>query len=455
MGKHVFDAVFGDDIWFLAGLTAVAAVLGLLAWDVARRRRIAHAGWWAPLVFCLTGVLGVTLALRGGTTGRAECVVNHDLTEPLYTTQGLWNLAMFVPLGLFGVLALRRPLPALAGVLALPVLIELTQALAPFVSGICDSADVEMNAGGGALGVAAGLVLLRGRVAWRAWAAPTAAVTVVLAVLGAVVCRTAVTLNHMDGSTVRDAHGDERVAAERAVHQAFGDRYRVGAVTISPGLDGYNGWMNIQLVGGFPAELMWPGGRRLNVDFGNTAGMGSMEKVGYAVPGAGTPHGAADAYRIARTYMRAHYAWAESASWHATRAVHDSAGSGWVTSWRFKERGAEMPRSLDVRINPAGRVYGMQVDLGPTHVPLPAKLISAQRAEEIVREERRKNHADTAGLRIEAGPLTTKRTMGHTGPWRAVWSVVVTDTRCTPDADGDGCEPMTESLDAATGESAD
>ncbi|MFD0214510.1 VanZ family protein [Streptomyces hirsutus] len=455
MGRHVFNAVFGDDIWFLAELTAVAAVLGLLAWDVARRRRIARAGWWAPLVFCLTGVLGVTLALRGGTTGRAECVVNHDLTEPLYTTQGLWNLAMFVPLGLFGVLALRRPLPALAGVLALPVLIELTQALAPFVSGICDSADVEMNAGGGALGVAAGLVLLRGRVAWRAWAAPTAAVTAVFAVLGAVVCRTVVTLNHMDGSTVRDARGDERVAAERAVHQAFGDRYRVGAVRISPGLDGYNGWMNIQFAGGFPAELMWPGGRRLNVDFGNTAGMGSMEKVGYLVPGAGTPHGTADAYRIARTYMRAHYAWAESASWHATRAVHDSAGSGWVTSWRFKERGVEMPRSLDVRINPAGRVYGMQVDLGPTHVPLPAKLISARRGEEIVREERRKIRADTAGLRIEVGPLTTERTMGHTGPWRAVWSVVVTDTRCTPDADGYGCEPMTVSLDAATGESAD
>ncbi|MGW2894405.1 VanZ family protein [Streptomyces sp. NPDC001212] len=361
-GKHVFDAVFGDDIWFLAGLTAVAAVLGLLAWDVARRRRIDHAGWWAPLVFCLTGVLGVTLALRGGTSGRAECVVNHDLTEPLYTTQGLWNLAMFVPLGLFGVLALRRPLPALAGVLALPVLIELAQALAPFVSGICDSADVEMNAGGGALGVAVGLVLLRGRVAWRAWAAPTAAVTLVLAVLGAAVCRTAVTLNHMDGSTVRDAHGDERLAAERAVHQAFGDRYRVGAVTISPGLDGYNGWMNIQFAGGRPAELMWPGGRRLIVDFGNTAGMGRMEKVGYTVPGAGTPHGTADAYRIARTYMRAHYAWAESAPWHATRAVHDSAGSGWGDLLAVQGAGrgdAPQPRRKDqprrTRVRDAGR----------------------------------------------------------------------------------------------------
>ncbi|WP_031159785.1 VanZ family protein [Streptomyces durhamensis] len=445
----MFDAVFGDDIGFLAWLTAVAMVAGALAWWLARRRRAARPGWWAPLAFCLTGVLGVTLALRGGEAGRAECVINHEITEPFFTTQGLWNLAMFVPLGLFGVLALRRPLPVLAGVLALPCLIELAQALAPFTSGACDSADVEMNAGGGVVGVAAGLVWSRGRVAWRAWAAPTVAVTAVLAVLGAVVCGTAVTLDHVDGSTVRDAHGDERAAAERAVRQAFGDRYRVGAVTVRPGLDGYNGSMSIQFAGGFPAELMWPGGRRLTVDFEST---GHPKEAAFAVPGAATPRSTADAYRIARTYMRAHYPWAGSAPWHTTRAVHDSAGSGWVTSWRFKERGAEMPRSLDVRLDRAGRVHGLMVDLGPAHVTLPADLIPARRAEEIIRADQKKGRTDTTGLRVHAGALTTERTKGDKGPWRAVWSVVVTDTGCRPDADGTTCEPVTMVVDAATGE---
>ncbi|WP_229853903.1 VanZ family protein [Streptomyces filipinensis] len=443
----MFDAVFGDDIGFLAGLTAVAVVAGALAWALARRRRAAHPGWWAPLACCLTGVLGVTLALRGGEAGRAECVINHEITEPLYTTQGLWNLAMFVPLGLFGVLALRRPLPVLAGVLALPFVIELTQALAPFASGVCDSADVEMNAGGGVVGVAAGLVWSRGRVAWRAWAAPTVAVTAVLAVLGAVVCGSAVTLDHVDGSTVRDAHGDERVAAERAVRQAFGDRYRVGAVRVRPGLDGYSGSMSVQFAGGFPAELMWPGGRRLTVDFEST---GHPKEAAFAVPGAATPRSTADAYRIARTYMRAHYPWADSAPWHATRAVDDPAG--WVTSWRYKERGVEMPRSLDVRLDRAGHVTGLQVDLGPTHVPLPAHLLSARQAERLVREQEEKGQTDTTGLRIHAGPLTTERTKGDTGPWRAIWSVVVADTPCASAADGIDCEPSTWRLDARTGE---
>ncbi|MFG2117712.1 VanZ family protein [Streptomyces sp. NPDC048710] len=445
----MFEAVFGDDMGFLAGLTVVAAVVGLAVWAVARRREVDHAVWWLPLAFCLTGVLGVTLALRGGEAGRAECVINHEITEPLYTTQGLWNLAMFVPLGLFGVLALRRPLPVLVGVLALPCLIELAQALAPFVSGICDSADVEMNAGGGVLGVAAGLVLVRGRVAWRSWAKPTLIVAMVCAVAGPVVFQTAITATHVDGSSVRDAHGDEREAAERVVREAFGDRYHVGDVRVSPGIDGYNGWMSIQIAGAFPAELMWPGGRRLNVSFEDSE---PPTPASFPVPGAGTPHDAQDAYRIARSYMKAHYPWADAASFHETQPVGRKAEFGWRTSWRFKERGVAMPRSLDVQINRSGRVSRLLVDFGPKHVDLPARLIPAKQAEEIVGKERKKSGADLSKLKIHAAELTTERAKGWQGPWRVVWSVTVDDTHCKPDKDGDGCDPLNTVLDAGTGE---
>ncbi|MCZ0989069.1 VanZ family protein [Streptomyces diastatochromogenes] len=447
----MFEAVFGDDMWFLAGLTVVALVVGVTAWAAARRREVDHAVWWLPLTFCLTGVLGVTLALRGGEAGRAECVINHEITEPLHTTQGLWNLAMFVPLGLFGVLALRRPLPVLVGVLALPCLIELAQALAPFVSGICDSADVEMNVGGGVLGVAAGLVLVRGRVAWRSWARPTLIVAGALAVAGPAVFQTAITAYHVDGSSVRDAHGDEREAAERVIRQAFGDRYPVGSVRISPGIDGYNGWMSIQIADGFPAELMWPGGRHLTVDFEDSP---HPARSGFPVPGATAPHDTQDAYRIAHSYMTSHYPWAESASWHDTRPVGSKAESGWLTSWRFKERGVAMPRSLDVRINRSGRVSQLLVDFGPKQVELPARLISAQQAEEIVRKEQKKSGADLSRLRIHADTLRTERAKGWQGPWRVVWSVRVTDHRCTPHGSGaaNGCEPYDTVLDAGTGE---
>jgi hypothetical protein len=444
----VFGAVFGDDMWFLAGLTVVAALVGLSAWALARRRQVPYSSWWLPLAFCLTGVLGVTLALRGGEAGRAECVINHEVTEPLYTTQGLWNLAMFVPLGLFGVLALRRPLPVLVGVTALPCLIELAQALAPFVSGICDSADVEMNAGGGLLGVALGIVLVRGRVAWKAWVRPSLIVVAVLGVTGVAVCQTAITLDHVDGSGVRDAHDTERKAAERAIHQAFGNYYRVGAVRVSPGIAGHNGWISIQMSDGFPAELMWPGARQLNVSFENSV---HPTKESFPVAGFGKPRDARSAYLVARAYMKAHYPWAEAASSHATRPVGSKAEFGWLSSWRFKEHGVVMPRSLDVQINRAGRVSQMLVDFGPTHVSLPDRLISAKQAEEIVRKTQKKSGADVTALRIRADVLKVERAKGWQGPWRAMWSVKTTDTQCTPDEDGSGCEPFSTVVDAGTG----
>ncbi|MEU4036518.1 VanZ family protein [Streptomyces collinus] len=416
---------------------------------MARRYRAAHPLWWLPLTFCLTGVLGVTLALRGGESGRPECVINYELTEPLHTTQGLWNLAMFVPLGLFGVLALRRPLPVLAGVLALPCLIELAQSLAPFVSGICDSADVEMNAAGGVLGVFGGLVWVRGRVAWRSWARPTLITSGVLALAGATLFCTAITPYGVTGSAVRNASGDERAAAERAIHQAFGERYHVGSLRVSPGADGYNGWMDIQMAGAYSAQLMWPGGRQLSVSLESSS---RPTKTSFPVPGAATPTDAAGAYRIARSYMKAHYNWAEAASWHETQPVGGKAEFGWLTSWRFKDRGVVMPRSLDVQINRAGHVSQLLVDFGPEHVKLPAELIPAKRAEKIVRRREAENGADAGTLRIQADVLKADRAKGWQGPWRVVWSVNVEDTQCKPDEDGDGCDPSVTIVDAGTGE---
>ncbi|MFE7269999.1 VanZ family protein [Streptomyces sp. NPDC057623] len=445
----MFAAAFDDHTWFLVGLTLAAAVAGLIASAVARRRRTAHALWWSPLGFCLTGVLGVTLALRTGEPGRAECVISHQVTEPLHTTQGLWNLAMFVPLGLFGVLALRRPLPVLAGVLALPCLIELAQALSPFGGGLCDSADVAMNVGGGVLGVVGGVALTRGHVAWRSWAKRTLAVAGASGVAGLAVFQTAITPYSVDGSSVRGVHDDEREAAERAIRQAFGDRYRVDTVQASPGVDGYNGWLSIQMAGGYTGQLMWPGGRQLSVSLEDSS---RPTEASFPVQGSTTPHDTQSAYRVAQTYMKTHYPWAEAASWHETVPVGAKAGFGWLTSWRFKERGVVMPRSLDVQINRAGRVSQLLVDFGPQHVKLPADLLPAKRAEEIVRRDEAENGVDPGALRIQADVLKADRVKGWQGPWRVMWSVSVGDVRCTPDRDGDGCEPSQVMVDAGTGE---
>jgi hypothetical protein len=376
-------------------------------------------------------------------------VISHAITEPLYTTQGLLNLAMFVPLGLFGVLALRRPLPVLAGALTLPCLIELTQALAPFGGGICHSADVEMNVGGGVLGVFGGIALTRGRVAWRSWARRTLTVAGALGVAGLAVFQTAITTHSADGSGFRDARHDMREVAERAIRQAFGDRYRVDAVEVSPGSDRYEGWLSIQMTGGRTGQLMWPSARQLSVSLEDS---NRPTQASFPVRGSTTPHDTQSAYRVARAYMKAHYPWAEAAPWHETVPVGAKADFGWLTSWRFKERGVVMPRSLDVQINRAGRVSQLLVDFGPTHVKLPAELIPAERAEEIAGKEAVRNGAEPSTLRIRADVLKTDRLNGRHESWRVVWSVTVADARCTPDRDGAGCEPSQVIMDAGTGE---
>lgn len=449
----MFDAIFGDDPWFLVVLTAVASLVGGLAWLGARRHQSLYAAWYAPLGFCLTGILGVTLALRAGESSSVhECVINHELTEPLRTTQGLWNLAMCLPLGLFGILALRRALPVVAGVVLLPCLIEIAQALAPVVSGICDSADVEMNIAGGLIGFAVGGVLVRGRVAWSAWVRPVALISVVVAVATIVCGRTLVTLNHVDGSTVRDASGSERTEAERVIRQAFGDRYQIGRTQVVPGLDGYNGRMSTPLGATAFAELTWPGARKLDIQFDDAS---RPVPDGFPVPGARVPHNANDAYRIAEAYMRAHYPWAAKATSHRagaisdrTGAIGDKAAQGWLISWRFTDHKVVMPRSLDVQINRAGRVSRLQVDFGPEHLPVSGRFIEPGEAE---KQAARFTHIDTTGG-VHAQELKADQLKRHGDPYRIWWVVTVSDEVCDRDPE---CQPTIVWVDAVTGKAFD
>ncbi|MFI6107567.1 hypothetical protein ACIA79_26040, partial [Streptomyces sp. NPDC051310] len=103
----MFTAIFQDHYGYLVACTLVALVFGAGAWLLARRLRSPHGVWFACLAATVAGVLGVTFMGSGPASG--QCVVNHDVLEPFRTTQGLWNLAMTVPLGFFALMAARRP----------------------------------------------------------------------------------------------------------------------------------------------------------------------------------------------------------------------------------------------------------------------------------------------------------------------------------------------------------
>jgi hypothetical protein len=85
----------------------------------------------------------------------------------------------------------------------------------------------------------------------------------------------------------------------------------------------------------------------------------------------------AAASRIAKVYAQRQYPWARGATVRRTSAVGGKAASGWITSWRWTQGPALMPRMLDVQVDRAGRMSRIDVTLGPTRVELPAAKLDA------------------------------------------------------------------------------
>nr|WP_237331625.1 VanZ family protein [Streptomyces mexicanus] len=400
----------------------------------------AHGGWWSGLAFTLTGVLGVTFMDAGRASG--ECVLNHRFAEPFHTTQGLWNLAMTVPVGFLALMAVRRPLPALVGVVVLPLGIEFTQATVDGLGRVCDSSDAEMNILGGLVGwtVAAIVLTARRTVVWRAGLKGALIASLAFLVLGTGVARPMLAYTNVDGTGLSAADPEQKRAMEAAVRKAFGDRYTMGRVYAQPctGAPCTN-IVSILLSRGkdHPQEfgngtLSWPDKRHLNVVLEDGDRLTVM---GYPVAGAKAPTRAQDAYRVAESYARQRYPWVADADVRRTSPVGEKARQGWVTRWRWTHNGVLMPRMLDVQVDRAGRIAQIDVTLGPSRVDLARARIGARQAEEAVREEvtarlRRNGNADAA---FEVKALKLKA-VSQDGVWTPQWLVQVTDdVRPAPD----------------------
>ncbi|MEU0406149.1 VanZ family protein, partial [Streptomyces sp. NPDC006197] len=386
-------------------------------WWTAHRLGNPRGRWWAGLAATLTAMIGVTF--MGGGDASGECVVNHDLLEPFHTTQGLWNLAMTVPLGLFALLASRRPLPVLVGVVSLPLAVEFTQGTVDGLGRLCDSADAETNILGGVAGAALALLTLavRRRVDWLAGARAALFASAALLVIGVGAARTAVAFTHVDGTGLSAAGTDQRGTVEKALREAFGDRYVLGRTYNQPCLDlpctnvvfGLLRRDEAHPEGYGNGTLSWPDGERLDISFEDGDRPTAM---GFPVPGAKAPSGEKEAYEAARAYMRAHHPWAEEAGAHATYPVGRKAEFGWTTRWTWTQDGVLMPRSLEVQIDRQGRVSQLDVNDGPTRLELEKAKLSAEQAERAAREDFTARSGDR-GSRTTSGSRRSR-----SGPWR-------------------------------------
>nr|WP_237497700.1 VanZ family protein [Streptomyces sp. SID8377] len=401
-----------------------------------------HGVWWAGLVATLTDVLGVTSMGSGQASG--QCVINHQFAEPFSTTQGLWNLAMTVPLGLCALLASLRLLPTLVGVIALPLAIEFTQATVDGLGRICDSADAEMNILGGLVGVAVAALVLVKREAldWRAGTKASLIASAVFLTLGAGVARPFVTFSHVDGTGLSSADSEQRQAVEQAVKEMFGDRYLLGRVYDQPCVGAPCRNVIFTLLSrdkNHPeafsnGSLSWPDKKHLNVLLEDSDRPSVM---GYPVVGEKAPSTEQEAFQVAQSYMRERYPWAQDADVHKTYAVGERAELGWMTSWRWLDNDVLMPRMLDVQVDRVGRVSQLDVTLGPKRLELASVKLDAGQAEKAVRE--------TIGAQLQArgGSIPdelqvkafTLKAVERESAWRAEWLVGVSNGTEEQEAD--------------------
>ncbi len=417
------------------GYLAVCTLIGLLcagaAWTLARRRGNPHGAWWSGLAFVLTGVLGVTFMGAGSADG--TCVVNHELAEPFHTAHGWWNLAMMVPVGACALMAVRRPLPVLFGVVALPPAIEFTQATVDGLGRACDSSDAEMAMAGGVAGLAIAAIVLaiRHSLVWQAGVKGTLIAFAALFLLGSGLARPMLDLTHVDGSSLAGADSEQKRAVEAAVKEAFGDRYELGRLYEQP--CGNSSCTNVifnlhSRAAGHPeafatGSLSWPDKQHLNIQLENSDRLTVM---GYPLEGVKAPSSDAAASRITRSYAQRKYPWAMGATMTQTSPVGDKAELGWITAWRWTHDNVLMPRMLDVQVDRSGRVSQIDVTLGPTRANLPEVKLDAGQAEKeankAVAAELRAN--GNAGAEFHTKAVTVKAVQ-QDGSWQPNWLVNV------------------------------
>ncbi|MCE7081825.1 VanZ family protein [Streptomyces sp. ST2-7A] len=437
----MLSAIFGGEEGFLV-LLALPGLVTLAGTHLLLRRRAARPLMWALWASCAVGILAVTLWSSGPVGGTGVCVVNRSLTEPFSDTQGRMNIAMFVPVGLFGTLATRRPgLVLISGVL-FSAGIETAQAVLPFVARICETGDLIANATGLAIGTAAGTVvtLLRRRPAspsvLRArhvtiGALGTAAVLAGVWVVGItpwVLDR----VNHHVPALPADH--EQRAAISEELTGAFGDPGPAGEgneeleAEFSPDTPG-TGRITARFGTGL-AELSWPDRDRLTVflvPFDPGFDPADPEAVhGFPVPGAEGPVSTAgEAIAVAVAYAERFHPGLVRGVEPTADPVGADAGSGWLVRWRHHtEDGLLLPTRLDLRIEPSGVLADLWLDRTTVPDPPPVRLTEIEAWEVLDKHlSPRVEDADTADA-----VLVAERPEDNPDgdEWRAHWLLLMT-----------------------------
>ncbi|MFD8483679.1 VanZ family protein [Kitasatospora sp. NPDC059673] len=238
----MISAILNNNVVLVPAFLVLAVLLGAAARSLAARRGLPQ---WPTVLLgvALAGELAATLCPTGNGGGQnPSCTWGADLAFTLGAEQGRLNLLMYVPLGLFAVLAFGRPAVVAVSVLGLTAATETVQGLLPFIGRACDSGDLAANALGGLAGVLLGCaVRLVQRRRIRPAGKELAVGGAMAAALGVpVLLLQSLVLEPTVATGLSAATGPQRELAHRDAELLFGPGSRVVAVQRhlgGPGVD--------------------------------------------------------------------------------------------------------------------------------------------------------------------------------------------------------------------------
>ncbi|MGW9499014.1 VanZ family protein [Streptomyces prasinus] len=370
----MLTAVFrGHEGFIVVGLIIVA-IAATVTYRTARTRT-SRPGIYALWISATTSLVVLTTWTTGTVSDSAVCVINKDFLEPFHGTQGILNAGMFVPFGLLGVTATRRPaLVALLGVL-LSAAIETVQGSASVVGRLCDTSDLLANSTGVLAGTALGMILtLFDADKGKQLASRTARIMMLVSCI-TVAAITATWIFRISPQVVERTVNDveaskaQKEAIASAVQSAFGDQYSIASVQFTHGEEN-NGTVMAALsskehTGAGSAELTWPDTDQLSI---NLVPATVEEGHSFRIPNA--PNSAetkAKARKIAIAYAKQYAPWALEDSQLSIAPLDASENIGWLASWRKWQGEILLPMRLDVQLEKSGRL----TDLIARNIPDP------------------------------------------------------------------------------------
>ncbi|WP_030739228.1 VanZ family protein [Streptomyces sp. NRRL F-2890] len=437
----MLDAVFSGHNGFVVVACLIAAATGYLTFKASRarwHRPVTHALWLSSAV----SVVLLTMWSPGGSLSpTSECVINKDLAESFTQTQGIMNMGMFIPFGLLGVLATRRPALVVPAGILLSATIEVTQATVPFLSRTCDTTDLLSNSAGTVIGVALGLLLTLSdrqtpsptRLPRRHLAIGIVAITAALA--GAwTLFVTPVVIQWSNSAT--SASDEQRRAIEESVQQAFDGHYTVRSTEFVRGQDG-TGTITAILDSGVEtasgsAELSWPDQETFDVHV-----LPSVFEAGHSYPiteTVGLVSTQEEAEASVKAYAERFMPWGVQDSELIIQPVDDG-NPGWLASWRRWDGDVLLPMRLDVTIEADGNLTDLltrQVD----DPELPEVTVTEDAAWQLLEAHFSLDPTETE--RFEPVHLAAR----YEGEWRVHWLMNLET----------GTETFYGTVDATTGE---